>query len=159
VVKNTAYDDGGLGGGGGGGVVGATTYNSIVVQNTGPYGTPNFYSPNMSFSCTFPDPGGTSNIVVDPLFIDSTNNNFHLQTNSPCVNMGTNLPILSTDLDGAPRIVDGTIDMDAYELQHAAFIISSPASQSVVLSNNFTLNASSVGDAPLTYQWFFNGSP
>ena len=161
VAKNSAYDDGGLGGGGGGGVVGATVINSIVVQNSGPYGLPNFYSPNLSYSCTWPSPGGPNNIVTDdPLFIDSTNGNFHLQTNSPCLNAGTNLAITyGTDLDGAPRIVDASWTWARTELQHAPFMVSGPASQSVVVTSNFTFIASAIGDAPLAYQWWFNGAP
>lgn len=161
VVTNSAYDDGGLGGGGGGGVVGGTIINSIVVQNSGPYGAYNFWSPNFSYSCTFPDPGGTSNIItLDPLFVDVAGGNFHLQTNSPCLNAGTNGVVFDgTDLDGAPRVVDDAVDMGAYELQHAPFILTGPVSQSVVVTSNFTFGVSAIGNAPQFYQWLFNGAP
>jgi hypothetical protein len=57
-------------------------------------------------------------ILADPRFIDSTNGDFHLQSNSPCINGGNNLYVgSSTDLDGNPRVVGEAIDIGAYEYQ------------------------------------------
>src|SRR6185437_16044414 len=76
-----------------------------------------------------------------------------------CMNAGTNVFEPSdVDLDGAPRVVDGAVDMGAYEVQHAIFVLSNPSNQSVVLTSNFTFSVSAEGDAP-AYQWFFNGMP
>ncbi|MCG3198920.1 MAG: hypothetical protein GHCLOJNM_03427 [bacterium] len=69
---------------------------------------------------------GEGNISDDPLFIDATIGNFHLQPGSPCIDTaGTSGP--SDDLDGNPRPADvfglgreGTgdeYDMGAYEFQ------------------------------------------
>jgi PKD repeat protein len=63
---------------------------------------------------------GLSNLNnVDPLFVDPANGDFHLQATSPCINAGDNsapgLP--ATDMDGNPRIANGTVDMGAYEYQ------------------------------------------
>jgi predicted outer membrane repeat protein len=66
---------------------------------------------------------GTGDIDADPLFVDPTNGNFQLQPNSPCINAGDNdapgLASVGTDLAGNPRIIDGVVDMGAYEAQLA----------------------------------------
>ena len=61
------------------------------------------------------------NIDADPLFVDAINENYHLSPSSPCIDAGTpdttglNLP--DYDLNGNTRIVNGIIDMGAYEYQ------------------------------------------
>lgn len=53
-----------------------------------------------------------------PLFVDYEAGNLRLQSNSPCINAGTNGSVVAgTDLDGRPRIVGGNIDVGAYEYQ------------------------------------------
>jgi parallel beta-helix repeat protein len=50
------------------------------------------------------------------LFIDSTNNNYHLKTGSPAGNAGTNLsPDVTTDLDGVMRPQGSAFDIGCYE--------------------------------------------
>jgi GH25 family lysozyme M1 (1,4-beta-N-acetylmuramidase) len=61
---------------------------------------------------------GSGNINADPLFVDAANNNLQLQDNSPCINVGSNAALpanVTTDLAGIPRIINGTVDMGAYE--------------------------------------------
>jgi hypothetical protein len=60
---------------------------------------------------------GGDNIDDDPLFIDETNGNLRLSFDSPGINAGTNdiPPTSVTDLNGLPRILDGVVDMGAYE--------------------------------------------
>jgi Concanavalin A-like lectin/glucanases superfamily/Secretion system C-terminal sorting domain len=59
---------------------------------------------------------GTGNINVDPLFLDATNNNYNLKCTSPCKNVGDNTANAeTTDLSGATRIQETTIDLGAYE--------------------------------------------
>jgi len=61
--------------------------------------------------------GTNGNISADPLFV--SNKNFRLQPGSPAMNTGTtsapDLP--KKDFANKPRIVNGTIDMGAYESQ------------------------------------------
>ena len=103
-----------------------------------------------TFNCDVIGNVGTNgNVSVNPLFLDGTSN-FHLQYGSPAVGAGDssapNLP--STDLDGNPRLVNGKIDMGAYELQPttvsltptslafaAQAVGSSSSAQSVTLTN------------------------
>jgi uncharacterized repeat protein (TIGR01451 family) len=73
-------------------------------------------------------PGGvytdTGNLNADPLFIlpitatlaPTTTGNYRLRAGSPAIDAGNNLSVtVSTDFDGHPRIVGGTVDLGAYE--------------------------------------------
>jgi|Deesub1362A_J573_1020465.scaffolds.fasta_scaffold00134_2 hypothetical protein len=57
------------------------------------------------------------NISADPLLVDPSNGDFHLQAGSPAIDAGYNdapgLP--STDFEGDPRIINGTVDIGADE--------------------------------------------
>jgi Right handed beta helix region len=46
---------------------------------------------------------GTSNVVVDPHFVDPAQGNFHLPATSPACGVGVTLPAVPIDLDGLPR--------------------------------------------------------
>ena len=60
-----------------------------------------------------------------PNFIDLIGGDFHLQSNSPCINAGNNAYVsTSTDLDGNPRIKGGTVDIGGNEFQNPASVIS-----------------------------------
>ena len=68
---------------------------------------------------------GGGNIDVDPLFVDASADDLHLQASSPAIDAGDNSavpPEVTTDLDGNPRIVNGIVDMGAYEYQAASTI-------------------------------------
>lgn len=71
-----------------------------------------------------PDLTGTNgNISADPMFVDPTNGDFHLQPGSPAIDAGNNAaPFLpAMDFDGGPRVIAGhpngpaIVDMGAYE--------------------------------------------
>jgi len=104
----------------GGGASYSTLNNCIVYYNGHNYATDNYYGSTLNYSCTSPDPGsGVANITNAPLFEDTNGwRNLRLQSNSPCINAGNNAYVTtSTDLDGNPRIVNGTVDMGAFEWQ------------------------------------------
>jgi len=61
---------------------------------------------------------GSTNINVDPCFVDANANNYHLDVNSLCIDAGDpnfnpNPP--ETDIDGEPRLVNGRVDIGADE--------------------------------------------
>jgi hypothetical protein len=121
IVGNTAT-------GTGGGVSGSGTLrNSIIKFNSDATNRPSSADVDtglkVTFCCT---PGSSSwagNFNMDPLFVNLAGADFHLQSNSPCINSGRNSYVtLTNDLDGNPRIQGLTVDAGAYEFQ-------SPASQ------------------------------
>ncbi|HXR47276.1 MAG TPA: choice-of-anchor Q domain-containing protein [Candidatus Limnocylindrales bacterium] len=144
LTGNSAFDDGGGACGAtlnnctltgnsasdGGGAAWGTLNNCIVYYNSAAQGANYCPSPYgggvLTYCCTTPMPtNGVGNITNTPLFVDYAGGNLRLQSNSPCINSGNNAYVIgSTDLDGNPRIVFGTVDIGAYEYQTPASIIS-----------------------------------
>jgi hypothetical protein len=101
----------------GGGSYQATMLNTIVWGNTAPTNV-NFAGGAAAYSCLTPlSVALEGNMDADPLFLRPEEGNYRLQTNSPCVNTGTNLPWVhgAQDLDGKPRVLGGRADIGAYE--------------------------------------------
>ena len=101
--------------------------NCIVYYNTAldRPDRPNYSGSVFNYSCTTPTAPGVGNITLQPLFVDAAAGDFRLQPDSPCINAGNNSYVTtSTDLDGNPRIVSGTVDIGAYEYQGIGSIIS-----------------------------------
>ncbi|MCL1922059.1 MAG: DUF5123 domain-containing protein [Kiritimatiellaeota bacterium] len=101
----------------GGGVRSCTLNNCVVWGNTASnVAYSNSIDSVFWYSCAAPLPSGTGNIASNPLFVDAANGDFRLQPDSPCINKGNNAYVVgNVDLDGNPRILDGTVDMGAYE--------------------------------------------
>jgi predicted outer membrane repeat protein len=136
-------------------------FSASIVQGAGGSG-----AWNPSFGT---DGGG--NLDADPLFVTpvpapapTTGGDLHLGPGSPALNTGNNsfLPAgLSTDLDGNPRIVGGTVDMGAYESQ-----ISPPANPtltttatdasgaSTLVSDSATLSGGSNPTGSITFKLY-----
>jgi parallel beta-helix repeat protein len=64
----------------------------------------------------FGQAGTAGNISADPMFVGP--GDYHLQGDSPCVDAGENAApgLLSTDIDGDPRIVGGIVDQGVDEV-------------------------------------------
>lgn len=102
-------------------------WNSIVYSNWGycastPVMINYIHSPPLygflQYSCTTPHPGGDGNITDDPRFVNAGEGIYRLQPSSPCINAGNSAYAPgTTDLDGNPRIQQGSVDMGAYEFQ------------------------------------------
>jgi hypothetical protein len=119
LTGNSASDEGG-------GAYGATLNNCIVYFNSDTNGGNYDPSSDLNYCCTTPMPtNGVGNITNDPAFVNYAGGNLRLQSNSPCINSGDNAYVVgSTDLDGNPRIVGGTVDIGAYEYQTPVSMIS-----------------------------------
>ena len=64
--------------------------------------------------------GGVGNTSDDPLFANPETSDYRLLPDSPCVDSGSYGGTSDEmGLDGLPRVVNGTVDMGAYEYQHA----------------------------------------
>jgi hypothetical protein len=78
---------------------------------------------------------GLGNIDADPLFVDADgadnvmatdDDDMHLLGGSPCLDAGDNSavpPSMTIDLDGNPRIVNGTVDIGAYEGPNQGLVV------------------------------------
>jgi hypothetical protein len=120
VISNTA------GSAGGGGVGQSTMNNSISLYNSAPNNAN--YTPTviLNYCCTSPLPtNGLGNITNDPIFINLAARDFHMQSNSPCINAGNNsYSTNATDYDSNPRIVGGSVDIGPFEFQSPGSLLS-----------------------------------
>lgn len=83
------------------------------------------------YNTGFTAPAGTGNISADPLFVDSTNDNFHLQNGSPCIDTGTATDAPNYDFEGTSRPQGAGYDIGAFEYSNT---------NSVVENTSFKLN-------------------
>jgi len=72
---------------------------------------------NILFCCTTPSPGDPNSTTDSPMFVDPALGNYHLQSKSPCIDAGSNQGWMTgaKDMDGAPRIINGRVNMGAFE--------------------------------------------
>lgn len=98
---------------------------------------------------------GTSNLDIDPLFVDTANGNLRLMFCSPARDAGNNAANnTSLDLDSNARIFGSAIDMGAYEFQSSSLtpitpIITSLSSATFCPGDSVTLTSSPA----LSYLW------
>jgi hypothetical protein len=146
VVANTASS------GRGGGVDDVIALNSIIYDNNA-----NWYSGSYGYCCTTLLPIGTGNITNAPLFVNEAGGDFHLQSVSPCIDTGNNASTTTIDdLGGNPRIVDGTVDMGAYEYQNPNLPVLAIAVDYTNIAIGFPLQLQAVFNAGLVTSSIWN---
>ncbi len=145
IVGNYAGAQAPIASASGGGCNGSANYNSIIYANTSmaypnTEAADNVAGGSSSYSCAPGLSSGTGNITSDPQFVAAAAGNYRLATNSPCIDAGNNADVAeTTDLDGDLRIVNGTVDMGAYESGHvrvpAAWYVATNGSDSAAGTN------------------------
>jgi parallel beta-helix repeat protein len=116
----------------GGGIYDNSPSANIITNNDAWNNSPDDYSGNITTD---------QNISQDPRFVDPGAGDYHLQTDSPCIDAGTNEGAPTEDIEGYPRPMDGDgdstaiVDMGAYELD-----ITPPTDPSVVSSTSHTIS-------------------
>ncbi len=138
-------------------------FSVLPVQANNCLFTDTLYSKGYLDGGTDPITGPGVQIGPDPLFLDTLHGDFHLHPCSPAWNAGDNASTLAqgltTDLDGRPRIVDGQVDIGAYEVQPLRS--TGPA---MVQAACFSRPEGAVqwdlqnGCAPYAYQWASGGT-
>ncbi|MCX7003668.1 MAG: right-handed parallel beta-helix repeat-containing protein [bacterium] len=120
VAENCTISSNSAGGAYGGVRYDGLLRNAIVYDNSAPV-APNAAAIGSNavcqFTCTLPLQLGDGNITNDPGFVNRALGDYHLGTDSPCINTGTNLAwmLTASDLDGNPRSIGGFVDMGCYE--------------------------------------------
>ena len=108
----------------GGGSLEGRLRNCILYLNTAAGRTDNYSLSLLEYCSTAPLPtNGVGNITNEPAFVALAGGDYHLSTDSPCINSGNNSYATSAiDLDGYTRIAAGTVDIGAYECQSPALL-------------------------------------
>lgn len=143
--------------------------NTIVYNNACAAGTDHNHvlsSGTVSNSCMTPVVAGANNTALNPEFADSSMDDYSLMPGSPCRDTGTDQPWMGSavDLAGTNRILNGTVDMGAYEAaspDEGSFVcnfVGSPLSGPAPLSVVFTAHVSGSDTNGLYYWWDFDNS-
>jgi PKD repeat protein len=88
--------------------------NSILYHNIAPFdANHSLASITVRYTCTTPALSGIGNLTNDPGVVALLNP--HLGATSPCINAGTNTVVVTADIDGEPRVLDGRVDIGCDE--------------------------------------------
>ena len=115
IAENTARSGGGVAC-----LSNTLVRNTIIYKNTASEGEDylTLYSNCAAvFVCAGVLIEGAGNITNEPKFQCLSTRNYRLFTNSPCINAGTNLTWMfgAKDIDGGQRIIEGRVDIGAFE--------------------------------------------
>jgi len=141
--------------------------NCIAYYNSG--SEPNYQTGTdhsaLDHCCTTPLPAsnlGAGNFTNPPIFVNQAAGDYHLVCSSPCINVGNNDSVISAvDLEGNPRVVDGIVDVGAYEFRLTAPLALSIQRDPMNLLTNYPASFTGtvdVGCARTTFWDFGDGT-
>ncbi|NJN78829.1 MAG: hypothetical protein HC803_11335 [Saprospiraceae bacterium] len=125
ITNSTFADNSGLHGGGiysNDTIAQRYTVTNCIFWNNSALTQINRTTFNVTYSIVQGGYTGTGNLNQDPLFVDAANDNYALQASSPAVDAGNNAAIpsgITTDLAGFDRIINGTVNMGAFETSNS----------------------------------------
>jgi parallel beta-helix repeat protein len=175
ILRNCLLTDNSAGSSGGG-VTGGTLHNCTLTGNSAGESGGGAWQATLH-NCIVH--GNTANVAPEladsdchtcwtdtPVFVNPGAGDYHLLSNSPCIDAGTNLStVITNDLDGHPRPWDGNgdgiaaFDIGAYEFVNGPpVILVQPRPRTNVVGSSLMLSVTATGLDPLTYQWFKNGA-
>ena len=96
-------------------------------------------------------------ISSDPLFEDAASNDFHLLPDSPCIDSGIALPVVTTDMDSIARPQGTANDIGAYEYTGEDCVFSPQISGSINVCNSSIAQYSVPDLLGSTYNWTITG--
>ena len=147
---------------------GAITNTIVYYNKQGPnVDNINGSTANVGFSCATELAASNGNTPLPPEFVDHTADDYSLLAGSPCIDTGTNLASVTTDLAGTNRPIDGDgvgaaiHDMGAYEAPEPS---GGPLTANFTASTNagvdtlqvvFTASISGANTNGLYYWWDF----
>ena len=101
-------------------------------------------------SSGLPPFAGPNDRVVDPKFVNPAGHDFHLKSDSPCIDRGSSVPgsLVKRDFDGITRPQGTAIDIGAYEYDGApSTALPPPSTITATAANSIDLSWSSVSGA------------
>jgi len=134
--------------------------NTIIYYNkAGNWRSGHYTDASFTSCCTTPAKGGNY-ITNAPFFVDMDNDNYRLQTNSPCINMGQNESWMysSFDMENKIRIYKDNVDIGAYEFAAPYSIVNFYADNPNGVPPHtvyFNSNVHAANKDNIYYQWDF----
>ena len=96
---------------------GQKNFNNVIRNNLAAFYTPWTYDSSSTIEYNIKI-NGTDLTSYHDYFIDYANGDYRLVENSEAINAGLNEDLLKTDLSGKARIIDGLVDVRAYEYEY-----------------------------------------